>query len=411
MDSIKEYCGVTCMSKRNVFALSVFTLCLLFSILAHPALAKGALRDGTPEEVGMSTSRLEHAFRVISEGTRDGSFPGAEILVARKGVIVAHEAFGSAMKIPTERPMELDTLFDLASVSKLFTATAAMMLVERGYIRLDDPIYMYLPDSRLAMPDKRGIRLRHLLTHTSGLPSWLPIFRSGEGRAVYLNAISKATLSAAPGTAYIYSDLGAILLGLLVEEISGQTLDVFLQENLFDPLGMTNTMYNPTEEWQDRAAATELDSSWRRRMIVGEVHDENGAGLGGVAGHAGLFSTARDLAKFGQMFLNLGTYAGVSVLSPNTVLLMIQNQTFGLGARRGLGFDLKSATFSSAGDLMGGGTYGHLGFTGTSIWIDPSNQLVTILLTNRVHPTRDASGITQIRPKFHNPVAAAIVDL
>src|SRR5690606_2243275 len=213
------------------------------------------------------------------------------------------------------------------------------------------------------------------------------IFREGSGREFYLDRIARATMQAEPGTTYIYSDLGAILLGFIVEEVSGQSLDEFLRENLFEPLGMTNTMYNPGPEWLDRVAATEVDATWRGRVIVGEVHDENAAGLGGVAGHAGRFSTARDLAIFGQMLLNLGSYNGVHVLSPNTVLLMIQNHTFGIGVRRGLGFDLKSSTFSSVGDLMGGGTFGHLGFTGTSIWIDPSNQLVTILLTNRVHPT------------------------
>lgn len=359
----------------------------------------------------MSPARLQNAFRVVEEGIRNGSFPGAEILVVRKGVIVAHEAFGNRQRIPEVRPMETGTLFDLASVSKLFTATAVMMLVERGQIRLDDPISKYLNHPNFTLPDKRDIRIRHLLTHTSGLPAWLPLYRQGSTRQVYLDAIAKATMQAAPGTTYIYSDLNAILLGFIVENVSGKTLDVFLKENLFDPLGMTSTMYNPGPEWKDRAAATEFDTIWRGRLIVGEVHDENAAGLGGVAGHAGLFSTARDLAVFAQMLLNLGHYNGVDILSPNTVLLMIQNHTFGLGARRGLGFDLKSATFSSAGDLMSGGTFGHLGFTGTSIWIDPSNQLITILLTNRVHPTRDANGITQMRPLFHNAVAAAITRL
>lgn len=394
---------------RLLFLIVAFSL--LVPMTTHSVLASQTLRYGAPEEVGMSSTRLQNAYRVVEAGIKDGSFPGAEIIVIRKGVIVAHEAFGSAQRIPSSRPMEVGTLFDLASVSKLFTATAVMMLVERGDIRLDDPIYMHLNHPSLALPDKREIRIRHLLTHTSGLPSWLGLFRQGSGRSFYLDGIAQATMQATPGTTYIYSDLGAILLGFIVENVSGQTLDAFLKENLFDPLGMTHTMYNPGPEWKDRVAATEVDGSWRGRLIVGEVHDENAAGLGGVAGHAGLFSTAEDLAKFAQMFLNLGSYNGVDILSPNTVLLMIQNHTFGLGVRRGLGFDLKSATLSSAGDLMGGGTFGHLGFTGTSIWIDPSNQLATILLTNRVHPTRNATGITRVRPTFHNAVAASITQL
>lgn len=396
------------------FRRSAFLIILsivLFGCLQGSAAASGPLRDGTPEEVGMSADRLQHAFWVAEEGIRTGAYPGAEIVVVRKGVVVAHEAFGNAQRIPRSRPLDENTLFDLASVSKLFTATATMMLVERGHIRLDDPINMFLKHPSFSLPDKSGIRVRHLLTHTSGLPSWLPIFRDGEGKDVYLNAIARSTMQSTPGTAYLYSDLGAILLGFIVEEVSGQSLDVFLADNLFEPLGMTSTMYNPGPEWQEQVAATEIDGTWRGRLINGEVHDENAAGLGGVAGHAGLFSTARDLAIFGQMFLGLGRYNGVSVLSPNTVLLMMQNHTLGLGVRRGLGFDLKSQTFSSAGDLMGGGTFGHLGFTGTSIWIDPSNQLVTILLTNRVHPTRNQNGITRVRPTFHNAVAGAIVEL
>lgn len=398
------------MQRHVRLCLTLLLLSLVLVALGTNAAAR-PLRDGTPEEVGISSERLDNVFRVVEEGVASGAYPGAEILVVRKGVVVAHEAFGYAQRIPSTRVLEEGTIFDLASVSKLFTATAAMMLVERGYMRLDDPISMFLKHPGFTQPDKRDIRIRHLLTHTSGLPSWLPIFREGSGKDFYLDRIAKATMQAQPGTTYIYSDLGAILLGFIVEEVSGQSLDVFLKENLFDPLGMENTMYNPGPEWEDRVAATEIDTSWRGRVIVGEVHDENAAGLGGVAGHAGLFSTARDLAIFGQMLLNLGSYNGVHVLSPNTVLLMIQNHTLGLGVRRGLGFDLKSSTFSSAGDLMGGGTFGHLGFTGTSIWIDPSNQLVTILLTNRVHPTRNSTGITRVRPTFHNAVAGTIIEL
>ncbi|NLN26801.1 MAG: beta-lactamase family protein [Firmicutes bacterium] len=398
------------MQRHVRLCLTVLALSVLVALFATQVGAQ-PLRDGLPEEVGMSSERLENVFRVVEQGVVQGAYPGAEILVVRKGVVVAHKAFGHAQRIPITRPLEEGTLFDLASVSKLFTATAVMMLVERGYIRLDDPISLFLRHPGFSQPDKANIRVRHLLTHTSGLPSWLPIFREGSGREFYLDRIARATMQAEPGTTYIYSDLGAILLGFIVEEVSGQSLDEFLRENLFEPLGMTNTMYNPGPEWLDRVAATEVDATWRGRVIVGEVHDENAAGLGGVAGHAGLFSTARDLAIFGQMLLNLGSYNGVHVLSPNTVLLMIQNHTFGIGVRRGLGFDLKSSTFSSVGDLMGGGTFGHLGFTGTSIWIDPSNQLVTILLTNRVHPTRDATGITRVRPTFHNAVAGTIIEL
>lgn len=398
------------MNRNARLYLVLMSLFVILIIFPTTATAQ-PLRDGTPEEVGMSSERLENIFRVVEEGVTSGAYPGAEILVVRKGVVVAHKAFGYAQRIPSTRALEEETLFDLASVSKLFTATAAMMLVERGYMRLDDPISMFLKHPGFSQPDKRDIRIRHLLTHTSGLPSWLALFREGSGKEFYLDRIAQATMQAPPGTTYIYSDLGAILLGFIVEEVSGQSLDAFLRENLFDPLGMENTMYNPGPEWLERVAATEIDTTWRGRVIVGEVHDENAAGLGGVAGHAGLFSTARDLAKFGQMLLNLGSYDGVHILSPNTVLLMIQNHTLGLGVRRGLGFDLKSSTFSSAGDLMGGGTIGHLGFTGTSIWIDPSNQLVTILLTNRVHPTRNATGITRVRPTFHNAVAGTIVEL
>src|SRR5690606_30533911 len=263
------------------------------------------------------------------------------------------------------------------------------------------------PDANSRRVDPWRVSYWHLLTHTSGLAPWRDVYRQAgppptppevedpvprEARwQAGLKALCSYPFVGDPDGVVRYSDLGLMLLAEAAARLDGMPgqIDRVIAARVAGPLGLKSLIFNPVRNGvpRERIAPTEDDPTWRGRRVWGEVHDENAAGLGGVAGHAGLFSTARDLAIFGQMLLNLGSYNGVHVLSPNTVLLMIQNHTFGIGVRRGLGFDLKSSTFSSVGDLMGGGTFGHLGFTGTSIWIDPSNQLVTILLTNRVHPT------------------------
>lgn len=381
------------------------------SSLARLAPAPTLRWDGQPEEVGVSSERLAWAKQVIEEAVKRNYMPGAVVIAGRKGTVIFHEAFGLAQRTPASaaRPMEKDTLFDLASVTKLFTATAVMILVEEGKLRLDDPVKDFIP--AFAQKGKQEVRIRHLLTHTSGLPAWAPLYQSIKSKDEAIQAICAMELENPVGKKFVYSDLGFIMLGAVVEKVAGMPLDQFIRERITGPLGMQHTFFNPGPEWKEKAAATEYDATFRRRMIVGEVHDENAWAMGGVAGHAGLFSTAEDMARFAQMFLNYGRYGDVQILSPATVVLMTTNHTLAVGTRHGLGWDLKSSEFSSAGDLFSLNAYGHTGFTGTSIWIDPTLQLFSILLTNRVHPSRSNTRITWVRPHFHNPIAAAIVRL
>ena len=363
--------------------------------------------DGRPEDVGMSSERLEWAKQVIGDSITRSYIPGAVMVAGRKGTVVLYEAYGVAQRTQGTRPMEKETLFDLASVTKIFTATAVMVLVEEGKLRLDDPVKDFIP--AFAQKGKQDITIRQLLTHTSGLPAWAALYREVKNKDEMYAKISAMELENPPGTEYVYSDLGYIMLGAVVEKASGKPLDQFIKERITGPLGMEHTFYNPGPEWKDKVAATEYDGTFRRRLIAGEVHDENAWAMGGVSGHAGLFSTAADMARFAQMFLNYGSYGDVQILSPATVVLMTTNHTLEVGVRHGLGWDLKSSEYSSAGDLFSLNSYGHTGFTGTSIWIDPTLQLFSVLLTNRVHPSRSNTRITWVRPHFHNPVAAAIV--
>jgi CubicO group peptidase (beta-lactamase class C family) len=362
------------------------------------------LEFGAPEDVGMDPSRLSFLKELTMRWMNKGAFPGAVYLIARKGVVVAYEALGHAVKTPFTREMRKDTIFDMASLTKVMaTATSIMTLVERGYISLKERVIDYFPDAKWR---HKQITIWHLLTHTSGLPPFKPVHKLG--RDGIIKAILNSEQLVEPGKRVIYSDLGYILLAEIVKEVSKKPLDVYSSENIFIPLGMKDTMFNPPEHLKDRIAATEF-CKWRERVLIGEVHDERAYALGGVAGHAGLFSTALDAAIFAQMFLNLGKYDHVRVLSPSTVKKMTKNHTKGMGARRGLGWLLNSRGVTSSGDLLSTKAYGHTGFTGTSLWIDPKLKLIVVLLTNRVHPTRENEMILRFRPLFHNVVAGSIL--
>ena len=361
------------------------------------------------ENVGIDPNRLREASRLIRRAISKKAFPGAVFLVARRGAIVAYEAHGEAVSVPPEisRPMKLDTVFDLGSITKpVATATSLMILLERGKVRLNDPVSRYLPEYVEERKDE--ITLYNLLTHTSGLPAWRPLYKKCKSRWDFLKELCRMKLEYPPGSKVVYSCLGFILLTFIIERIAGESLASFSRDEIFKPLGMKDTLFNPPGEMRDRIAATEK-CSWRRRILIGEVHDENAFGMGGVSGNAGLFSTAIDLAIFAQTFLNMGEYGQNRILSPLTVKLMTRNHTPELNEPRGLGWALKS-NGSSAGDLLSPFTFGHTGFPGCSLWIDPEEDLIVILLTNRVHPTRENDAILRIRPLFHNIIASSIID-
>ncbi len=301
--------------------------------------------------------------------------------------------------------MERDTIVDLASVTKTFTTLVVMQQVEAGLVDLDEPVAAYLPD--FAANGKEDITVRDLLTHTGGLPSWLPLYSGYDTVEERFAAVLAVAPRTEPGEAYLYSDLGLITLGLLVEEVTGDPLDEVVADGITRPLGMRDTMYTPPASLRDRIAATEAQPWAGREMIRGEVHDENAWSLGGVAGHAGLFSTAHDLAILARTLLNGGRYAHARILEADTVRAMITNENAAFpGNAHGLGFELDQRWYMDG--MSSPVTFGHTGFTGTSVVIDPLADSFVILLTNRVHPTRDWGSNNPARRAVARDLARAV---
>nr|WP_240339819.1 serine hydrolase domain-containing protein [Halobacillus ihumii] len=387
---------------------------------AHPAFSWGnpgpsspILHPGSIKGAGMMETPLREIDSVMKSMMENEVMPGAVTFVARRGHIVQHEAYGSAVlykddqgnKVNDPIAMQKDTIFDIASLSKIFTTTAAMKLYEQGLFELDDPVADYIPE--FAQNGKENVTIKQLMTHTSGFKAWVPLYTIGDSKEERLQYVYQYPLSNPPGTTYTYSDLNMITLASIIERISGQSLDTFVKENLTEPLNMTDTMYNPPEQLKQRIAATEYQPWTGRGLVWGEVHDENAWSLGGVAGHAGVFSTAKDLAKLGHMFLNEGRYGGKQILEPETVELLIKNQIPEFpGNEHGLGWELAQGWYMDA--LSEASSIGHTGYTGTSIVINPNNETIAILLTNRVHPTRDTVSTNPARRQFARKVADAI---
>lgn len=371
-----------------------------------------------PEEVGMSSQRLKLLDNFMSECIENKYFPGAVLIVGRKDKIVFRQAYGHAQWIPEPKPMKIDLLFDLASLTKpIATATSIMLLVERGKISLHDKVKDYVPEFTVYKNEKdeptEEARLWHLLTHTSGLPAYADVKEvtklygspcSTENLVKYIASLPKEF---PPGKDFRYSCLGYIILAYIVKKVTGSDIATFAQENIFQPLGMKNTFYNPPPEMRTRCVATEVIEG---QPLVGLVHDPLARLQGGISGNAGLFSTADDLALFAQMMLNGGELKGCRILSPLTVKRMTEIYPEVLFSGRGLGWDLNSPYSTSRGDLFGRTSYGHTGYTGTSLWIDPETQTFVIFLTNRVHPD-DKGVIIPIRSRVANLVAAAIIKL
>lgn len=335
-----------------------------------------------PTPLGMSARRLAVIDDIVAEGLRDKKMPGAVVLIGFKGQIVYRKAFGQRQLEPTPEPMTVDTVFDLASLTKpIATATSIMQLVEAGKIGLDDPVAKSLP--AFAKQGKESITIRHLLTHQGGLiaDNSMKDFADGRVRSVE-NLMALAPL-AAPTEKFIYSDVGFMVLGELVAAVSGQSQEEYTRTHLFEPLGMLETMYRPTSIAVERFAPTEKrDGHWMR----GEVHDPRAFALGGVAGHAGLFSTADDLARYAQAMLNGGQLGETRILLAETVQLMTSAHSIPGCGIRGLGWDQKSGYSSNRGDLLSPSACGHGGFTGTALWFDSEQQLFVIFLSSRLHP-------------------------
>jgi CubicO group peptidase (beta-lactamase class C family) len=339
----------------------------------------------------------------LEEEVDSGAFPGAVVAVGRSSgtpFIAAVGRYG----IDDPRPVDQTTVYDLASLTKVVgLTTAVMLLAANGKIDLDAIAQRYVPAFR--GPSKETVTLRHLLTHCSGLPSWRPLFTEATTRATALALVDTTALLDLPGRTTLYSDLGAIVLTQAVEQVTGTRLDVYLDSAVFRPLGMTNTRFLPPLEWRDRIAPTERSQDGT--IIRGTVHDENAWKLGGVSGHAGLFSNAPDLARFAAWILAARRAAaspgtsrppGMPQVPGSIVQQFTRRQNLVAGSSRALGWDTPSER-SSAGTRFSASSFGHTGFTGTSIWLDPERNLYVILLTNRVHPTRENTRIFRVRPR------------
>jgi beta-glucosidase-like glycosyl hydrolase/CubicO group peptidase (beta-lactamase class C family) len=369
-------------------------------VAAHPM----ALREAS---AGLQ-ARLGPAFDVIHRAIADGAFPGAVLAVGYQGDLAVQQ-FGRFTYEADSPQVAAETVYDLASLTKpVVTATAAAMLVEEGALQLDQPVARYLPEwASGPQPDWRAqVKVQHLLTHSSGLPAHKPFFEQSRSKADILQRVFAEPLEAEPGARMVYSDLGLILLGEIVERLSGETLAQFAAKRIFQPLGMNSVQFNPSRSLRASIPPTEMDSTYRKRLVQGEVHDENAFAMGGVAGHAGLFGNAADLARFAQMLLNGGTYAHQRILRRGTVVRFTAPLDVA-GTPRALGWALPSEG-ASCGRYFSARSFGHTGFTGTSLWIDPEKQLFVILLTNRVHPTRENNKIREVRPALHDAVVEAL---
>ena len=343
---------------------------------------------------------------LMQEAIKDEIFPGAVLAVGHRGRLVYHKPFGKFTYEKDDQEVTKKSIFDLASVSKVIgTTSAAMFLYDEGLLELDKKVIDYLPKFNNNGKDK--ITVRNLLLHNSGLIAFVEYYKKFKTKEEVIDAIMNSKLKYPTGTDYVYSDLGLITLQQIIEKLAGKPLDIFLKEKLFDPIGMKRTMYNPGAEFLYDVLPTEVDDYFRMTTVKGKVHDENAYLLGGVAGHAGLFSTAEDLSKFMQMMLNGGIYKGKRYFKESTVANWTIKQTE--QSSRGLGWDTKSEGASSFGNKFSLNSFGHTGFTGTSVWADKDNDVYIVLLTNRVHPTRDNRKIVRFRPILSNAIADAVL--
>ncbi len=453
-----KYLTINRMGKSLYFLLSICVYLCASVVSTH---AQG-LPVAAPQSVGMNAAKLNQIDALVAEAIKDKKMPGAVVLVGHKGKIVFRKAFGNRSLVPTVEPMTVDTIFDLASLTKVVaTTTSIMILVERGKLRLNDTIGMYIPE--IDDPQVKRVTIQQLLTHTSGFAPDFDLREKWTGREGMLTALKKEKLRNPAGTKFVYSDIEFIVLGEIVRRTSGIPLDEFAEANVFAGIGAEDTLFPLAGSFSDfqgtqrlkflsRSAPTEnvkgqlsyLGSTFDgndgngTRILRGEVHDPTAFRMGGIAGHAGLFSTADDLARFCQMLLNGGvapaevqkrareqgrnTGRGVQppataggsdstrILSAETVARMTAPIVVSEdGATRGLGWDINTGFSSNRGELFPLGSYGHTGFTGTSIWIDPTSQTFVIFLSNRVHP--DGKGdVTSVRAKIATVVASAIED-
>ncbi len=381
---------------------------MLVSLLAAIAFGFGdGLPGKPPAAVGMSAKRLAAIDRVVGRGIRAGGFPGASVIVGRRGAAVFSKGYGRLGWTKDALRVDPDaTIYDLASLTKVIgTTTAIMILYDEGRVSLDARVVEYLPAFTGGWKD--SITVRQLLTHRSGLPASRDLWKLATNPQEARLGVVDATLQCRPGVCFDYSDLGMVLLGMVVENVSGVGLDRFVRERVFEPLGMTSTFFRPADSLRARIAPTDVNPP-RGYPLRGEVADENAYALGGIAGHAGLFSTASDISVFAQMMLNGGEYNGVRIVADSTIALFTRRTA----GTRALGWDTADGDGGS-GSYLSGNSYGHTGYTGTSLWIDPDREMFVVLLTNRVHAARarrPAKVISDVRADVSDLAALSVTD-
>ena len=388
--------------------LVLLSLACHTSAAAPAPLPSAGLPLVVPESLGFDSTRLDSVVSYLRTQV-DSAFPGAVVAVGRHGRLALLAAVGH-YAANDARPVEPGTIYDLASLTKVIALTSeCILLVDQGKLDLDAPVQRYLPEFRGPMKD--SVRIRHLLTHSAGLAADLPLWDSTRTRAAALALVDTSPLLSPPGTQYVYSDLSAIVLMEVVERITGRPFDQVLADDVFGPLGMTATRFVPPKAWRHHIAPTEVDTFFRHRLLIGEVHDESAARLGGVSGNAGLFSNAPDLARFAAWLLDARAGRLTSGPRPGVNAELVRKfttkQDIPPGSSRALGWDTPSGR-SSGGSAPPADAFGHTGYTGTSIWLYPTQDLFIILLTNRVNPTRTNIKILNVRPRVADYAQAAL---
>jgi CubicO group peptidase (beta-lactamase class C family) len=338
---------------------------------------------------------------LIYSAISDSTFPGAVLLVNKSGKIIFNKAYGRFTYADTSSAVTTETIFDIASLTKVIaTTTAAMICYEKELFSLDDPVSKFIPS--FAAQGKANITIKNLLLHNSGLPAFKRFYKKYSLPDEIINDIYLTELEYETGTKTVYSDLGMIVLAKVIEKVTGESLDVLCRKEIFQPLDMRSTLFNPPDSIQYKINPTEIDNYWRNKLVWGKVHDETASMLDGVAGHAGLFTTADNINKLLRSLLSQATNNGINLVKKQTVELFTKK--FSEESTRALGWDTKSAENSSAGNLFDITSFGHTGFTGTSVWIDPTKDLIVVFLPNRVYPTRENKKIYKLRPVLHDAV-------
>jgi CubicO group peptidase (beta-lactamase class C family) len=352
--------------------------------------------------------QFQHGFDILRSGIDQRAFPGAAVAIAHQGKLIARKGLGHFTYDEASPLVAADTIYDLASVTKaIATTTVCMVLYDRGLFKPDQPLIDVLPEfaeDRSAQNDsRRRVTLRMLLAHSSGLPAYIKLFQTAHSKDDLLRQALQVPLTAAPGTRAEYSDIGFILLGEALQKLTGEPLDKFCQREIFTKLNLAHTRFNPSGDQKLLIPPTEDDRTFRHRLIQGEVNDENAFVMGGVAGHAGCFSTAFDVSAFAHCILQDGS----PLVKKEALEIFTRHQDLPAGTSRALGWDTPTQP-SQSGRHFSSRSYGHLGYTGTSLWIDPDRQLSVTLLTNRTWPDRGSQSIKQIRPAFHDAVIEAL---